>query len=189
MLLPSSSQFAIGEMAMKLSPEILGLALLTILTVALVKGPLLTRWEEWQALQEQVENLRSAPSPLHLQAEAKILAARIAQAERRLEEWKPASPNRPIALVHLLQEHAELQGCTVLQWSELTSQLWLAEIQGSALGLTQMLHDVELAIPALDLRAMEFHHAGGQTQLKLHIHFPEEPDASVAIPAGGRDEH
>lgn len=160
---------------MKLSAELLGLALLTVAVVAVVKGPLLQRWELMQSLEAQRSKFLPTRSQAEVDYEQGLLAARIAHAEKRLSRLQSPLPHEPMSLFELLGARSQAQGCELLQWTEVSRGHWHAQLRGSTVGLTQTLFQIETAMPALNIQSLGLVYADKALVLKILVGFDSQP--------------
>jgi len=169
---------------MTLSKEILGLAILTLITVVLVKGPILSRWELFRDLGAQVlpaENSDTVQNKYSLD----LVQAKLTLARKQLDELRPAIPNQPFAFVKTLQDLSAEHGCVLSNWEEAADSRWQADLSGSAAALTELLFELESAMPAIDLEHATLAYREKSLWLFLHVRFPEETPKTEAIPLEG----
>lgn len=169
---------------MNFSKETLGLALLTLLTVVLIKGPILSRWELFQSLKSQVAPLESQDAT-QAKYGADLIQAKIKLAQKQLDALQPSIPNQPFAFVKTLQDLSAKHGCTLSNWAGDADTRWRADLTGSASELTALLHELETAMPALNLESAALKYKENAVWMELTVLFPEEASDGTRTPSKG----
>ena len=168
---------------MNFNRETLALAVLTLVTVALVKGPVLGRWELFQQLKTQVHPTTAIAGTTQRKYRMDLVGAKIKLAKKQLEDIQPTIPNQPFEFVKTLQDLSTRQGCVLSNWTEANNSQWQADLTGSAAALTALLYDLESAMPTLQMESTSLQYRQNALRMQLHIRFPDpasdSPESSL----------
>lgn len=165
---------------MKISPEVVALALLTIATVFAVKGPILASWQALANMTEKVEHLETLHTSRYLTQELRILKVRIANAEKELSQ-QTNNTHGVLTFLEHLQTAAKNHGAQLLSWSEIQSQLWQAELGGNTQNLTQILHYLEQSMPQAVIPWLDLAYADQALVLKFRVQFDSDVTSQALV--------